>query len=79
MAKKHLNKCSKSLLIREMQIKSSLRFRFTPDRMVMNTPPLLVGLQTCTALENIWQFVKKLEIVLPQDPPIDLFWHISKR
>jgi hypothetical protein len=38
-----------------------------------NTPPLPVGLQTGTALwKSLWRFLRNLDIVLPDDPPIPL-------
>ena len=38
-----------------------------------NTPSLLVGLQACTTtLEIVWRFLRKLDIVLWEDPAIPL-------
>ena len=38
MAEKHLKKCLKSLVIREIQIKMALRFHLTPMRMAKINP-----------------------------------------
>jgi hypothetical protein len=68
MAKKHMKKCSPPLAIKEMQIKTTLRFHLTPVRIAIikntnnkvvrmwgkrNPRTLLVGMQAgATTLEN---------------------------
>jgi hypothetical protein len=90
MVKKHLKKCSKSLVIREMQIKTTLRFHLTPIRMAKikssndrtccrgcgERGTLLHYWWNCKLVKllwkSVWQFLRKLEIDLPEDPAIPL-------
>ena len=90
MAKKHLRKCSTSLVIREMQIKTTLRFSLTTTRMVKiknsddsscqrgcgERGTLLHCWWSCKLLQQLWKsvwlFLRKLDIVLPEDPAIPL-------
>ena len=90
MAEKHLKKCSVSLIIREMQIKTTLRFHLTLVRMakIKNSGDsrcwwgcgergsLLHCCWDCQLVpplwKSVWWFLRKLDIVLPEDPAIPL-------
>jgi hypothetical protein len=67
MAEKHLKKCSTSLVIRKMQIKTTLRFPLTPVRMAMIKT---LGYNTCWrgcgergALLHCWWDCKLVQLV----------------
>jgi hypothetical protein len=83
MAKEHMKKCSPSLVIKEMQIKTTLRFHLTPVRIKNATNNNFW--QGCEGKGNshalgwecklvqllwktIWRILKKLNIDLPYDP-----------
>jgi hypothetical protein len=90
MSEKHLKKCSTSLVIREKQIKTTLRFHLAPVRMakIKNSGDsrcwrgcgergmLLHYWWDCKLVQplwkSVWRFLRKLEIVLPEDPAIPI-------
>ena len=85
MVEKHLKKCSASLVIREIQIETTLKSHLTPVRMakikISDDSRCWRGCREreailhCwwdyklvkTTLKPAWRFLRKLDIVLPED------------
>ena len=81
-ANKHMIKSSSILAIREMKIKTTLRYHLTPVRMTIircwrgwgEIGTLLHCWWECKLVQplwkTVWQFLKDLELEIPFDPAI---------
>ena len=86
MAEKHMKRCSASLMIREMQIKTTMRYHLPPARMAIiqksankkcgEKGTLVHCWWDCKLVQplwkTVWRFLRKLKIELPFDPAVPL-------
>ena len=75
MANRHMKRCSMLLIIREIQIKTKIRYHLTPLRMAI-IKTLVHCWWECKLVQPLWKTVwrclPKLTTELPYDPAIPL-------